>query len=169
LVSPEYFGSNIVWDIVPNQKVDVNTMTRTIFEENTSERGFTSVLTYKLRRKGSFESNEDNVSTENTSTSSQLLVIWRSDSQYECSIHVLLINHDNTITLNEDKVKELNYPSLTLLRNGHIVKNTWLLDYEAVLMTTSKWEKRIRKIEITISEGTEENDFMEPLCVSSNM
>jgi hypothetical protein len=168
LVSPTYFGSNIIWHIDPNQKVDVNTMTKAIFEGNISERGFTSVLMYQLQRKGALTSNEDNISTENTSTAFQLLVIWRSDSQYECSIHVLLISHDNTTTLDKDKVKELDYQPSTLLRNGRISTNTWTLD-DATVLITSKWEKQIRTIKITISEETGENNYMKPLWISSNM
>jgi hypothetical protein len=45
-----------------------------------------------------------------------------------------------------------------------------VLDDAIILMTTSKWEKQIRKIEITISKGTKkDNDSMIPLRISSNM
>jgi hypothetical protein len=164
LVSPEYFGSDIKWHMPPDQKVDANTMTRAIFGKNASKREFASVLIYRLRRKGYLESN-----TDNTSIGHQLLVIWRSDNRHEFAVRVLLIKHENTITLDEDKLKKLDYPSLTPLRNNCIIENTWVLDDATVLMITSKWEKRIRTTKITISKGIKENDSMVPLQVSSNM
>jgi hypothetical protein len=165
LISPAYFGSDIIWHIPPDQKVDANTMTRASFGKNAIKGEFASVLTYKLQRKGSLESNADN-----TLTNHRLLVIWRSDNRYDFSVRVLLIKHDNTITLGKDKLEKLDYSSLDPLRDDCIIKNTWVLNDATVLMTTSKWEKQIRKIKIIISKGTKkDNDSMAPLRISSNM
>jgi hypothetical protein len=165
LVSPAYFGSDIIWHIPPNQKVNANTMTRAGFGKNPVKREFTSVLIYRLQKKESFKSNADSTSTDH-----RLLVIWRSDDRYDFTVRVLLIKHRNTITLDKDKLKRLYYSSLAPLRDGCVIRNTWVLDDANVLMTTSKREKRIRTTEITISKGTkEDNDFMVPLRVSSNM
>jgi hypothetical protein len=136
-----------------------------ILEKNEAKREFISVLIYRLQRKESTKPNADN-----TSTNHQLLVIWRSDNKYDFTVRVLLIKHRNTITLDEDKLKKLDYSSLAPLRDGCIIKNTWVLNDAAVLMTTSKWEKRIRTTEITISKGTKkDNGSMAPLWASSNM
>jgi hypothetical protein len=162
LVSPAYFGRDIIWHVPPDQKVYANAMTKAIFGKNVAKDEFASALMYRLLRKGGLKSNANNVS------SPQLLVVWRSDNRYGYSVRVLLIKQDNTITLDEDKLKRLDYPNLTLLKNGHIIKNTWALDDTTVLIT-SKWEKQIRTIEITISKVTRENSCMKPLCISSNM
>jgi hypothetical protein len=138
-------------------------MIKASFGKNALKREFTNALIYSLQRNESFESNVDNAST-----SYQLLVIWRSDSRYEFSVGVLLIKHDNANTLDEDKIKELDYPPLTLLGNGRNIENSWRLDDTKVLIT-SKCEKRIRTIEITISKWTKANGCMTPLQVSSNM
>jgi hypothetical protein len=144
--------------------VDVNVTTRAIFGKDVIKRKFASVLIYRLQRKDNLKSNVDNASM-----SPQLLIIWRSDNRSEYSVRVLLIIHDNTITLNEDKLRELDYPHLTLLRNDCIIKNIWILDNTTALMTTSRWEKQIRTVEITISKGARKDNSIEPLCVSSNM
>jgi hypothetical protein len=144
--------------------VDTNTVTKAIFGKNVIKREFTSVLIYRLQRKERLKFNEDN-----TSKNPQLLVVWRSDNRYEYSIGVLLTRHDNLITLNEDKLKKLDYPSLTLLRNDRVIRNTWILDDTTVLMTTSKWEQQIRTIKITISKGIKSNSSMMPLWVSPSM
>jgi hypothetical protein len=103
----------------PNQKVNANTMTRASFGKNAAKSEFASILICKLQRKESIKSNADD-----TSTSHQLLIIWRSDNRYGHSVRVLLIQHKNTITLDEDKLKKLDYPPFTLLRNDRIIKNT---------------------------------------------
>jgi hypothetical protein len=153
--------------MTPDQKVDTNATTRTIFEENAAKR-YAGVLVYKLRRKWSLESNADNMSTKNIS-SYQLFVIWKSDNKYECSVSVLLTEHDSTITWNEDKLKELDYQSFNLLRNGRTIKNTWVLDNTVVLMTASKWKEDNRTVEIAISEDTRKADSRKSLSISSNM
>jgi hypothetical protein len=157
----------------PGQRVDANTMTKASFGKNTVEREFESALIYRLQRKESLESNDqfkiDSIFPEDTSINPQLLVIWRPDNRYDFSACVLLIKHSNTTTLSEDELKKLDYPPLVLFRNNRIIENTWLLDDATVLMTTSRWEKQIRKIEITISRGTRKNSCMKPLRIPSDM
>jgi hypothetical protein len=131
-------------------------------EKNAVKREFTSVLIYRLQRKNNFESNVDN-----TLTNYRLLVIWRSDNRHEYSLGVLLIKHDNAITLDEDELKKLDYPPLVPLRNDRTIENTWALDNATVLVTTLKWEKRIRTTRIEISEGTRKGNSMVPLRVSN--
>jgi hypothetical protein len=157
-----YFGRNVIWYMPPDQKVNVNTMIRASFGKNAARKEFASALIYRLQRKR-LESNEYGISTNH-----QLLVIWRSDNRYKYLVQVLLIKHDNTTTLDEDKLKKLGYSPLTLLRTGRILRNVWLLD-DAKVLITSDGEKRIRTIKITISKGTRENGCMKPLWISSDM
>jgi hypothetical protein len=168
LVSPEYFGRNVIWHTPLDQKVDTNATARASFGRNATEKEFTSVLVYGLQRKECLEYNADNMPIKNASTSFKLLAIWRPDNTYEYSVRVLLIEHGGTTTWDEDELKKLNYQPLTLLRNGYSIKNTWVLDETTVLMTTSKWEMH-HTIEITISNGSKEDGSMEPLRVLSNM
>jgi hypothetical protein len=175
LESPVYFGHTVIWFRSPDRKVDANTVTRASFGRYIFEPRFTSALIYKLQRKKHREfnnqSNLDNTSTEVTSTCLQLLVIWRSDDWYgnRLSVRALLIKHSNTITWNEDTLEKLHSMYLALLGDDRNTKDTWLLDDTTVLMTTSNSKEISCATKITISEGTREDDSMEPLCVLSSI
>jgi hypothetical protein len=182
LVSPVYFGHNMIWHTPPNQKVNANAATRADPKIDATELKFAGALIYKLQRKKhpNNQSNADSIFTEDTSTSLQLLVLWKCIHRY-FFVRALLIKHSDSITWNEDTLKKLHSMYLVLLYKGllidfrHIlheyypIKDTWLLDDATVLMTTLKWKKRTNTLKITISEGTKEDDSMEPLWVSSNM
>jgi hypothetical protein len=51
LVSPAYFGHNVIWLKSPDQKVDTDTMIRANFGKSITKKEFTSALIYKLQRK----------------------------------------------------------------------------------------------------------------------
>jgi hypothetical protein len=171
LIPSAYFGRNTILLGSPDQKVDANSMTRTSFGKHVISDEFAGALICKLQRKKYLEyndqPNENNTSTEDTSTSLQLLVIWGSNDEYRFSVRALLIKHSNTITWNEDILEKLHSMYLFLCRNNDIVEDTWLLDDTTILVTTFKLGKD--NDEITISEGTRKNDTREPLWVSSNM
>jgi hypothetical protein len=155
LISPTYFGRDVIWYMPPDQKVDTNAMTSASFGRDINKDEFASALIYKLQRKKGPESDNqsgvDDMFIEDTPTSLQLLVIWGYNNEYSFSLRALLIKHSNTITWDEDTLEKLHSMYLALLRNDRIVKDTWLLDDE------------------TISKGTRKDDCMEPLWVSSNM
>jgi hypothetical protein len=165
----------VIWFKSPGQKVDANTVTRASFGKNLFETKFTSALIYKLQRKKQLESNNqsdaDVLSAEDASTSLQLLVIWRSDDQHrdKLFIRALLIKHSNTITWDRDTLEKLHSIYLALFRDDRNIKDTWLLDDETVLMTTSNWKYVSYTTKITISEGTREDDSTEPLCIPSSI
>jgi hypothetical protein len=148
----------------PNQKVNTNSEASVSFGKNATKREFTSALIYRLQRKESPESNVNNASTNR-----QLLVIWKSDDRHEFVVCVMLVKHNNTITLDKDVLKKLDYSHIDLLRNSQTIESTWVLDDEIALVTTLKCEKQICTTEITISEGTKENGCMVPRRISLNM
>jgi hypothetical protein len=169
LVSPVYFGKNAIWHILPDEKVDINTMTRASFRRDASIHGFESALIYEIQRKNIKSNDQSNVNnTKEKSTSIQLLVILRRDDSGECSIRAVLIKHSVTITWDEDTLEKLYSIHLALLRS-YDIKSTWLLDGETVLVTASKWRSINSPIEITISEGIRDDTSTEPLWVSSSM
>jgi hypothetical protein len=170
LVSPEYLGYDVIWHILPDQKVNANTMTSAAFKRDISKLGFTTALLYKLCRRShnsDDQSNADN--TKDTSTNIQLLVIWRSVNRYEFRVNAILIKHESTITWDKEKLMKLCSMYRTLNKYDRIIEDTWLLDDEAVLMTILKWGAEKHTIEITISEATKKDDSIEPLWVPSNM
>jgi hypothetical protein len=173
LASPAYFGYHTIWNIQPDQKGDVNAMISASFVKEAVKREFENALIYKLQKKKSIESGSqskmDNTSTEDTSTSIQLLVIWKSDNSHEFPVRALLIKHNNTTTWCEDTLEKLHSMYPFLFKDNPTAKDTWLLDDATVLMIMLKWEKQTRTIKIAISDGTRDDDSMGPLWVPSNM
>jgi hypothetical protein len=165
LVSPECIGCDITWHIPPDQKVDANTMKSASFERNTTGKDFTCALIYKLQRKEYFEFDIDNT----TNTSIQLVIICRVRNGYDSCLDVSLIERSNTMSWSEDKLKEFYYESYDINTYSHTIEDIWPLDDETVLITASKWEEWWHPIEVTLSEGTIEDDTIELLDISSDM
>jgi hypothetical protein len=173
LVSPIYFGHNVIWIRFPDQKVDINAAAEASFGRDVTKYECTSALIYKLQRKRQFESNDqfnvDDTFTGDTSTSLQLLVIWKFADNSEVFLRALLIKHSNAITWDEDKLEKLHSMYLDLLRDDHVVRDTWLLDDVTALMVILRWKNGRYITEITISEETREDDSKEPIWVPSNI
>jgi hypothetical protein len=148
LISPEYIGHHVIWHIPPDHKVDANTTTEASFRKQTIEHDFTTALIYKLQRKH-----------HHSNTHSQLVIIWRVD--HKIDVHVMFINH--IMDWDQDRLKELYTNYLTLYRNDP--KNIWILDNTTALMTTLKQKEEKHTIEITISRGMREDDFMHPIWI----
>jgi hypothetical protein len=127
LVSPAYFGHNAIWIRSPDQKVDANAMARASFGKDTTKDEFSSALIYKLQKKKrlkySDQSDADDKSKKDTSTSLQLLIIWRSNFgyKYEFFVRALLIKHSDTIIWDEDALKKLHSMHLALLDKGLLI------------------------------------------------
>jgi hypothetical protein len=160
--------------MLPDQKVDANTVANASFAKDAAKSEFTTALLYKLQRKRlepNDQSNANSAPTENISTSIQLLVIWKSDINDKGMIfaRALLIKHSNAIDWDKNTLEKVHSMHLALCRDDRVVKDTWLLNDEKVLMMTSKWKKESRTIKITISEGSRKDDSRDPLWVSTNM
>jgi hypothetical protein len=147
--------------------VGTNTTTRASFGINAIKEGFTSALIYKLQKKNHDSNDQSDVDdTKDTSTSLQLLVAWKVDGYHRYCTDTMLIRHRNTITWDEDKLMKLYSMHYALRRNNRI-NDTWLLD-DGVLMTTLKFGKEEHTIEITISEATKEDNYLEPIWILSS-
>jgi hypothetical protein len=169
LISPVYFGHDVIWHILPDQKVDANTMTRASFRRNTAKSDSMIALIYKLQRKNHNPNNQSGANnTKNTSTNHQLLVIWGVDNSHKLCVNIMLIKHNNIITWDEDKLKELYSMHHALHEVYCVIEDTWLLDNEIVLMTASGWGIVNHAIEIIISKGTRKYNSMKPLYIPSN-
>jgi hypothetical protein len=172
LVSPVYFGHNAIWHIPPDQKIDINVVTRASLGKDISKSELTTALLYKLQRKNHKSNDQyktDHASTKDTLTSLQLLIFWGLNNEHKFSVRALLIKHSNAIAWDKDMLEKLHSMQSVPLKDDDIVKETWLLDDEIVLMTTSRWREESHTIEIIISEGTKKDDSMGPLWVSSSM
>jgi hypothetical protein len=167
LVSPVYFGDNVIWHIPPDQKVCANDVTKASFGKDAAKSEFTSVLIYKLQRKKHLESNdqsnEDSMFTKDTLTGFQLVVIWRYNSDRIYS-HAWLIEHDNTFIWNEDKLERL-YDVYNNQYNASSSMGGWLLDDDTVLKVGCETAYRSFGTKVVISEGKHVSSLIKPLWV----
>jgi hypothetical protein len=139
-------------------------MTRASFTTDILKIQFESALIYKLQRKKNLESNVDN--TKDTSTNIQLLVIWRVRNFFDSYVDVILVKHSNAIIWDENKLMRLCPMHHIIHKYNGIIKDTWILDDAAMLMTTLELEEGC-SIEITISEGIRNEKTRVPLRVPS--
>jgi hypothetical protein len=167
LVSPVYFGYNAIWLRPPDQKVDTSAVTKASFGGDVIKRESTGVLIYKLKRKNHIESNDqsdkDNTFTKDTSSTLQLLIICRCNDKDVLSARAVFIKHNSTITWSQGELEKLYSMHSSLCGSAPIIQGTWPLDDATVLNTSSVWNDRVHTIEITVYEGTIENDFMETI------
>jgi hypothetical protein len=152
LVSPIYFGYDVIWYIPPSQKVDTNTTSRIGFRKNSIKYDFTAALIYRLQRK-------DRLNVDDTNL--RLLIVWRINDSHDFYVNAMLIKQSYTVTWDEDRLKKY----LALYKYHRIIEDTWLLDDTTVLSTTSKWGEIGRKAEITISKGMKRDNSIEPLYI----
>jgi hypothetical protein len=104
------------------------------------------ILIYELQRKGneasSRQSSANTTSTEvieNTSKMMRLLVTWKIDRSWESRVHIVLVEHNSELVLNEDKLAQL-YDRVNdqISRRYNTSKSTWLVYDNAVLEVTYK-------------------------------
>jgi hypothetical protein len=167
------------------EKTGVGTMMKTSFRIEMNELSG-GILAYKVQRKGNTKSdcqpNTDTTSTEAIEDASKimrLLVTWKENDSRDLIIRMLLVEHDNELVLNEDKLEQLynkvnDIPSelynwiLKYDDDDGIYKSTWLMCDNTVLKAACEliYEKG-RELKVIISEGVRNLDDMKPLWVDS--
>jgi hypothetical protein len=118
LTSPVYFTKGTMNYIYFPQKVGSKNVMKANFITGIDRNTFGSALLYHLQRK------------EDTSISTQLLVIWgcKSDRIYFCT---LLVEHESTLVWDRDKLKRL-YDVYNSRCCTHFNKYEWLLNDEVI-------------------------------------
>jgi hypothetical protein len=147
------------------------------------------ILMYKAQRntQSDHQSSTDTISTEvveDTSKVMQLLVVWKIDSFREPKVNVVLVEHENELVLNEDKLAQLyskvNNMPLSYNREEIIFdydsddpsfdssRRTWLMCDNTVLATTHKVvHEGGHELRIAISQGIKGEDTMRPIWIDS--
>jgi hypothetical protein len=121
------------------------------------------VLIYRLQRRQSHESIDID---RNTSNIVHLLVIWEVSRPVELYTDVLLVEHDKGYDWNEVDLKRLyreNTHRFRMFPNS--VTETWSLDDNIALMTTSKIMNEDHILDITISEVERNNCVKIPALI----
>jgi hypothetical protein len=168
-VSPVYFGDNVIWHIPPGQKVYANDVARASFRKDVAKSEFTSVLIYKLQRKGhkyKQQFDEDSTFIKDTLTGFQLVVIWRYNSDRIYS-HAWMIEHDNTFIWNEDRLERL-HDVYNNQYNASPNMGGWLLDDDTMLKIECETVYRGFEMKVIISEDEYPSSPRKPLWVDPN-
>jgi hypothetical protein len=170
---PLYFCERRAHDGRPIERIGTGNMTKIGFRFG-SERLPSGILIYELRRKGNVEPDYrldvgiiSLEPIEDISRIMQLLVIWKFDPSEEVTIHVMLVEHSNELTLNEDKLEQLyNKIDNQLPKHSDSRKRTWLVTASEVLAVTYKViHEEDFKLKIDISEGVVDKDTIKPIWI----
>jgi hypothetical protein len=154
LTYPIYFTKDATYHTQFPQQVNSKSIMKVNFITGIDQDTFGGALLYRLQRK------------ENTTTSTQLLVIWgyRSDRTY---LHALLVKHESILSWNEDKLKRL-YGVYNGLWHRCSDPGIWLLNDDTELKIEYKVLDGGFRMEVIISEERDLVSYRKPLWVDPN-
>jgi hypothetical protein len=171
LVSPVYFGNEVVCPKLSDQQMNISAKMRTCFEINAARDDFEGALLFKLQRYvgSNAQHNTDTLTiktNKNETKCVQMFVAWKIISS-EPFVHVVLVEHTKEFTWNEDALKKLYYG------NHHqfwgyddVISDTWFIDDNMALRTAFGVRdlKGNFELNISISEGERDTYAIKPLC-----
>jgi hypothetical protein len=173
LSSPVYFCNCETYKGYSVERIDDGAIMKIGFRYGINQEEYGGILIYEVQRKGNIK-HDHQLSTDATPIKTvediykimRLLVTWKIDFSWNISARILLIEHDNELVLNSDKLAQLygkiygissRYDSRTLL----ICKNT-------VLETTYKIiHEKGTELKMNISEEVENEYTMKPMWIDS--
>jgi hypothetical protein len=162
LVSPLYYSDGVCY-LSPDQKVDAGSTMQAGFNADFFQSESVGILMYKLQKQNTDQSNGETISTKEASCT-QLVVIWKVNSSKEFFIASFIIEHDERHIWDRDRLKRMaNYYKKINIQHGPI-EYTWLMRDNTALMTRENvtLEEKCYKLEITISEGSIDEDTWRP-------
>jgi hypothetical protein len=154
LISPIYFIHGGRWDVIPNSEIDVDAVMRNHIELDSDQDIIEGALIYNIQRRHV----ESDKPTQNESKYIQLLVAWRVEHTKVLHVRTLLVEHDNELDWDEDKLRRLHqkhWHSLNTLVSP--IETNWLLDDTTVLAMTIKVMNGDYRWDVFISEGIKNN------------
>jgi hypothetical protein len=152
LTSPVYFIHGGKWNVVPDQKVDVNAVMRNYIEFDSGQDILEGALVYRIQRKHA----KYDEFVQDGSKNIQLLVGWYVEHTKELDVRAVLVEHEKE--LNEDKVMRLHQKYWHSLKMRTLfIRSSWLLDDTTALKTTIKVMNGGCKWDIFITEEIKNN------------
>jgi hypothetical protein len=141
------------------------------FDLNQDE--FGGILMYEVQRKG--KSNQQpstntisSKAVEDTSKMMRLLVTWRIERSGELEVDIMLVEHDNKLVLDRDKLALLYNKINDWFFRYNIFHHTWLMcDNTALEAICDAVQKEGLELKITVSEGTKDVYTIEPIWIDS--
>jgi hypothetical protein len=149
-----YFIKYVACHIQFPHQVNVNCIMEANFITGIGRDTFGGALLYHLQGK------------EDTSISTQLLVIW-GYSHDELYSHTLLIEHESTFVWNEDRLKSL-YNIYSSQYGAYSDIEGWLLDNNTSLKVVFESSHGGFKIQVVISEDKYSSSLRKPLWIDPN-
>jgi hypothetical protein len=162
LVSPVYAGDNTAYNLISDQRVNVGSMTRIEFYINSVQNVSIGALIYKLQRKNTEETDEDEA------TCLQLLIIWKVNNSNEFSTVSHLIEHDSYHVWTRAKLMWLARRYRLFDMQYNPIEETWLMHDHTVLMKRVDMTcgEKCYKLETTISEASIKDDTLRPWYIN---
>jgi hypothetical protein len=173
LVSPIYFCAGGTYYEYPVEKKDKGVMMKFDFRINLDQDVSGGILMYEIRRKGNIGSdhpsnNDTTYATviEEASKMIRLLVFWKIKQHEDPGAGVILVEHDNELVLNEDKMAQLcenvnDMPSDNYRYMWSMGNNT-----ELSIRRETFWRKYL-ELEIEIFKGFRDEDNTRPMWIDS--
>jgi hypothetical protein len=168
LTSPIHFTKNTTCHVHFPQKVDSRNMTKVNFMTGIDEDTFGGALLYHLQREDNNESVHQFDADKNVSTNTQLLVFWRCELNEFYSFAVL-IEHENTLIWNEDKLEEFYHIYDRQYNIGFTFDwKIFSLNDNTTLKVKCRQTHGGFKMNIFISEEKKQRQPVKPLWIDSN-
>jgi hypothetical protein len=162
LTSPVYFCDDWTYNEYPIERTVASAVMKISFRLDFNKPG--GILMYEVQRmenaKSDYQSSTDATSAEadeDTSKVMRLLVAWRIEIFGESRVHVILVEHNNELVLNEDKLEQL-YDKVNEQFSGlyNLSKSTWLVGVNIILEATYEVVRKDLELKIAISKGVKD-------------
>jgi hypothetical protein len=164
LVSSVCFCGGGTYNEYPAKRVNTGTMMKIGFRFGLGKLSG-GILMYEVQRKGDAESDHQSSTditsveaVEDTSKTMLLLVVWKIEGSRKPKTYIILVEHDNGLVLDEDKLAQLHGTiNDQLFIRYKISKSTWLVCDNTILEATYETvQKESFKLKITISKGAKD-------------
>jgi hypothetical protein len=174
LVSPVYFCNHEIYNEYLVERTDASAMMKISLNFDLKKLS-NGILMYELQRKEDVESDCQSITNNtfiesigNTPKIMRLLVAWEIKSSRGLSVHIMLVEHDRELALNEDRLRQL-YQKYWHPLNAwfNSIGNKWLLDDTTVLTTIIKVKSGSYGWDVFISEERIDDYVMKPLWIDA--
>jgi hypothetical protein len=173
LVSPVYFCNCETYYEYPVKRTGLSAMMKIDFRFDPNQDELKGILICEMQRKGNTKSDRQlntditfNEAIEGTSRMMRLLAVWKIKRFGEHKVHIILVECDNKLVLNEDKLEKLYDKVNDIFLEYNPSK--WLMSDNTVLGTSYMITREEgTELNIRISEETEKKYTMGPMWIDS--
>jgi hypothetical protein len=163
LVSPKHASDGAKCLQSPGQSAYVSSTMQVGFNINFSRKEPIGISMYQLKRKNKKQFNKDAISSEDETSCTQLIVIWKVNNFKEFRVVSRLIEHDKGRTWDIDNLMKLAkwyqlYDTRVPIEYAYLVHDNIVL----ITRVCATREKEYYKLEMTIFEGSTNDGIWKP-------